>query len=59
MKRSTLKTPKPKTIGPNPDSWANDFVVVEPANPQKRPLPPQVKLKGKKGSLEYVKEQRR
>ncbi|MFZ5991204.1 MAG: hypothetical protein ACOYW9_05470 [Deinococcota bacterium] len=59
MKRVAPKAPKPKTIGPNPNSWADDFIVVEPANPNKRPLPPQVKLKGKKSSLEYVKEQRR
>jgi hypothetical protein len=59
MKRAAPKTPKQKIIGPNPTSWADDFFVFEPVNPGKRPLPPQVKLKGKKGSLEYVREQRR
>jgi hypothetical protein len=59
MKRAAPKAPKQRIIGPDENSWADDFVVVEPTNPHKRPLPPRVKLKGKKSSLEYVQEQRR
>ncbi|GEM85376.1 hypothetical protein MGR01S_00010 [Meiothermus granaticius NBRC 107808] len=59
MKRGNRESPKQKTYGPDPTSWADDFIVLEPANPKKRPFPPQVKLKGKKSSLEHVQEQRR
>lgn len=59
MKRAARKAVKAKAIGPDPEFWAHDFIVYEPTQPDKRPIPKPIKLKpGKKTSLDYIREQR-
>ena len=54
-----MKRAARKTVKPNPEFWAHDFIVYEPTKPDQRPIPKPIKLKpGKKTSLDYIREQR-